>query len=69
MKDRMAASSRHTVRVQKGAIGVAKDRNGEASSRTPGLARRAKGLEQEPRQIAPTPNPEPRDGHEGHQSQ
>jgi hypothetical protein len=48
------------------AIGVAKDRNRKVSSRTVGLACRAKGLDQELRQVAPTPNPEAGDGHEGH---
>jgi hypothetical protein len=62
----MAASSRHTVRVRS-AVGIAKDRNRKVSSRTLGLARRAKGLNQELRQVAPTPNPEAGDGHEGHQ--
>jgi hypothetical protein len=49
-----------------GAIGIAKDRDGEASGCTSGLAGRAKGLDQELRQVSPTPNPEPGDGHEGH---
>ena len=31
-----------------------------------GLVRRAKGLNKELRQVVPRPNPEPRDGHEGH---
>src|SRR5271156_1399721 len=46
------------------AIGIAKDRN--TSSCGLGLARRAKGLDQEPRQVSPRANPQPRDGHEGH---
>jgi hypothetical protein len=49
------------------AIGVAKDGNGEASRRPLGLTGCKDGLEKELRQVAPTPNPEPRDGHEGHQ--
>ena len=47
-------------------IGIAKDRDREASTRTLGLTRGAKGLDQEPRQVSPRPNPGPRDGHEGH---
>jgi hypothetical protein len=49
------------------AIGIAKDRNSKVSSRKLGLACRANGLDQEPRQVSPRPNPEPRDGHEGHE--
>jgi hypothetical protein len=49
-----------------GAIGVAKDRDGEASNRSLSLASRANGLNKEPRQVVPRPNPEPSDGREGH---
>jgi len=31
------------------------------------FSRRAKGLDQKPRQVSPRPNPEPRDRHEGHE--
>jgi hypothetical protein len=58
----MAASSRDTVRVQKARSASRRD----ASSRPLGLPRRAKGLNKELRHVAPTPHPEPRDGHEGH---
>jgi hypothetical protein len=68
MKARMAASSRHTVAGPESAIGIAEDRNRDASSRPLGLPRRAKGLKKELRHVAPTPNPKPRDGHEGHQN-
>src|SRR6266513_4945282 len=49
-----------------GAISVAKDRNGEAAAR---LAWRAgaNGLDQEMRQVTPTPKTQPSGGHEGHQ--
>jgi hypothetical protein len=48
-----------------GAIGIAKDRDREISGGPLGLARGAKGLEKELRQVAPPPNPEPRDGPRG----
>jgi hypothetical protein len=60
IKERMSLSSLHTVRVQKAKIGIAKDRNPEASSRELSLARHAKRQDQEPRQVSPGPNPEPR---------
>jgi hypothetical protein len=47
-------------------IDVAKDRDRKAPWRAFGLARRAKGLDQERRQIPPSPDPQARDGHEGH---
>ena len=50
----------------KSAIGIAEDRNRDASSRPLCLPRRAKGLNKELRHVAPTPNPQPCDGHEGH---
>ena len=49
-----------------GAIGIAKDRNCEASRRKFRLARGAKGLEQEDRHISPRPDPQAGDRHEGH---
>src|SRR5215469_15659375 len=49
------------------AISLAKDRNRDASGRPLGLPRPAKGLNKELRHVAPTPNPEPGDGYEGHQ--
>ena len=50
----------------KSAIGIAKDRNREATIRELSLACRAKRLDDEPRQIPPRPHPKPRDGYEGH---
>jgi len=47
-------------------IGIAKERNRNVPSRKLSLARRPKGLDHEPRQVPPSPHPEPRDGHEGH---
>jgi hypothetical protein len=48
-------------------IGIAEDRNRKAPSRSLGLARCTKGLDQEPRHVSPGPNAEPCDAHEGHQ--
>ena len=47
-------------------MGVAKDRNRQVPSRTLDLSCRVKGLDQEPRHVSPKPNPEPCDGHNGH---
>jgi hypothetical protein len=48
------------------AIGITEYSYREASRRPLGLVRRTDRLENKLRQVAPTPNPETRDGHEGH---
>jgi hypothetical protein len=48
------------------AIGIAEYSYREASRRPLGLVRRTDRLENKLRQVAPPPNPETRDGHEGH---
>jgi len=67
MKERMSLSSLQHRTGPEGKIGIPKDGNREASSRKLSLARHAKRLDQERRKISPGSNPEPRDGHEGHQ--
>jgi hypothetical protein len=60
IKERMAASSRQTVRVQKARSASRRT----ATARFPGplgLTGRVDGLERELRQVAPAPNPEPSD--------
>jgi hypothetical protein len=65
IKERMAVSPRHIVRVEK--VRSAWRRTEiEAHSCELGLTSHAKGLDQEPRQVTPRSNPAPRDRHEGH---